>query len=126
VNLTETSVLTTIIGDVKQMKFSREQVESWQLILADTDFTDARAVVVEYLREHPGEWMEAGHIVQGVKEIREARRRAYGSLIPEQVWPELDNEPFGELHMRRTRELAELVASGKIERGAGGRPELTA
>jgi hypothetical protein len=125
-NLTEASVLTTLIGDVKQMGFSKDQVESWQLVLADTDFDDARAVVIKFLRERPGDFMEPGHIVQGVKEIREARRRAYGSLIPEQVWPELDNEPFGELHMQKTRELAEMVASGRIVRNASGRPELTA
>lgn len=105
------------VGDV--------EIEAWHSLLANLDAGDVGRVVRAHFAETT-EWLMPAHIVRGVKEVQAGRLRRYGSIIPEEVWPELEHEQDAMVLLAKTRELGALVAAGRITRDRSGRPELPA
>lgn len=106
-NIAQATQLLLLVGKVKRWEFTDDDFQAWALILADTDFEDAKGVTVQWLRDHPGEWMEAGHVHQGVKALERERLRAYGDIEPPDV------EQTGAQWVAWKREMVRQIARGE-------------
>lgn len=109
-NIAQTTQLLLLVGKVKRLEFATGDFEAWALVLADTDYEDAKTVTVAWLRDHPGEWMEAGHVHQGVKALERERLRAYGDIEPPEV------EQSGAEWAAWKREMVRKIARGEWAR----------
>lgn len=122
-DLRETAELLALAALTDGRKVDEAVLVWWHELLADTTFADAREVLKKHYQGST-EYLMPVHIVQGVQEIQRERLRAYGTLVLTEVWPDFDEEGPG--YSAKMRELAALVSSGRVRRGGGGRPELTA
>lgn len=71
----EVVLLLTLAGTYDYRKVGDADVEAWHLALHDVDFDDAKAAVVAHYRATRDRLMPAD-VRQGVKAIREERKRA--------------------------------------------------
>lgn len=65
-NHDETEALLIRASVIDSRKITPSMVDVWQEILANVDFTAAKAALVAHRREHPGVYLEPGHIRQQV------------------------------------------------------------
>lgn len=100
-----------------------QTLAQWTKLLAGASFQDAIAAVDEHFASQPGEYLQVGHVIAGVKQIRAERLAEFGdSRLVESIPADPDDGP--RWHAQRLA-LAAMVASGEVT-AATPLPELQA
>lgn len=110
----EAIALLTIASGYDSRKPDRDVSKLWAEVLADVDYTDARAVVLAHFHEST-EWLMPAHIVKGVREIEAARVAAAPNLYelePPRSVTDLDGAEFDAAYMDWLQESARRVRRG--------------
>jgi hypothetical protein len=65
--------LLSLVAAADHRTVGENDVILWREILKDTPKDLAMQAILDHIREHPGVWLEPGHVVAGVRAIRRDR-----------------------------------------------------
>ena len=77
-DLQETEQLLIRASAVDSRQIEDEIVAAWQEILADVSYDKAVRGLIAHRRNHPGVYLEPGHVLQGMREERRQREETTG------------------------------------------------